>query len=393
MCVFDAIRVYCSQWLTGVPAASLTCPEARHSWTASAGEPSIDSALGCLGVFTVNSAARGRGLRGVAANRLMPLLMVLALGACQAGSSSSLPVTSPAAALPSPANLQAVEYDVRETLILVNEGKGQPSKQNVWVALVRDLPPYQAVRAAEITPSSHRLITDELGNRYAEFDLHDMPPGSTVTLQLTYRVEVYEMVSDLADCRGELPAEFIEAELHVESNNPQIVELSQHLAAGGQTACDQVRAFYDYVGNHLVYSYNGADWGAQAALGEMGADCTEYASLMIALSRAAGIPARYLEGLWVRGDESENAARTEHAWLEVYLPGSGWTPMDPTLGRSSVSREEYFAHLPPDHIVVTVGRNPSTLRGSSYWTHLYWPGNSTQIRVASFDWQVRAVTE
>jgi transglutaminase-like putative cysteine protease len=242
----------------------------------------------------------------------------------------------------------------------------------------------------EITPQDYRLITDEFGNRYAEFDLSDVAPGTSVQLELAYRVAVHEPIYDLTDCSGEMPAEFTQAELHVESENVQIVELSKELSEGKDTVCEQVRAFYDYVGNHLVYSYNGADWGAQAALGEMGADCTEYASLMMALSRAAGIPARYVAGLWARGETAPDDARTEHAWLEVYLPGVGWTPMDPTLGRSSVNREAYFAHLPPDHISVTIGRNPSTLRGSSYWTHLYWPGKSTEIRVKGFEWEVVA---
>ncbi|MCL7452880.1 MAG: transglutaminase-like domain-containing protein, partial [Anaerolineae bacterium] len=239
----------------------------------------------------------------------------------------------------------------------------------------------------------YRLISDEYGNRYAEFDLSDIPPGSTVEIRLDYRLTVHELAYDLSGCTGDLPREFTQAELHVESRNPQIVELSQALSEGKGSACEQVRAFYDYVGNNLVYSFNGADWGAQAALGEMGADCTEYASLMMALSRAAGIPARYLEGVWAGGAAGEEGGRTEHSWLEAYLPGVGWVPMDPTLGRSSVSREAYFAHLPPDHIIVTVGRNPSTLRGASYWTHLYWPGKSTQIRVDDFQWLIEPAGE
>jgi transglutaminase-like putative cysteine protease len=120
----------------------------------------------------------------------------------------------------------------------------------------------------------------------------------------------------------------------------------------------------------------------------MGADCTEYASLMIALCRASGIPARYVKGLAVPGEEAKDIARTEHAWLEVHLPGSGWVPMDPTMGRAPVRRQEYFARLPPNHIIVSLGRSPSTLRGASYWTHLYWPGNSTEIRVEEFVWNI-----
>jgi transglutaminase-like putative cysteine protease len=329
----------------------------------------------------------------------LPLLLAALLCACQgtpaptptlpAGSAVPLPGTGTP---PSPRILEGMEYDVRASLTLVNEGPGQPSKQNLWMALIRDLPPYQSVRSIEITPTTYTLITDEYGNRHAEFDLSDMAPGSTIPIQVAYRVAVHEPAFDLSDCRGsmpgDMPGEFTQAELHVESNNVQVVELSRELSEGKDTVCDQVRAFYDYVGNSLVYSYNGADWGAQAALGEMGADCTEYASLMMALARAAGIPARYFEGLWAGGEAAPMDARTEHAWLEVYLPGAGWVPMDPTLGRSSVSREEHFAHLPPDHIVVTMGRNPSTLRGASYWSHIYWPGTSTTIRVEDFRWKV-----
>ena len=325
--------------------------------------------------------------------RLLALLLAVVLCGCQSQPGSTPTVSSASEEPAAPAILQSVEYEVRETLTLVNRGAGRPSKQNLWVALIRDLPPYQTVRSREITPNDYQLITDEYGNQYAEFDLGDMASGETIQIELEYQVALHELAYDLADCTGEMPDVYTQAELHVESDNVQIVELSQELSEGKDTACEQVRAFYDYVGNNLVYSYNGQDWGAQAALGEMGADCTEYASLMMALSRAAGIPARYLEGLWAGGETSQDGARTEHAWLEVYLPGAGWTPMDPTLGRSSIGREEYFAHLPPDHIVVTVGRHPSTLRGASYFTHLYWPGKSTEIRVEGFEWEIAPVGE
>ncbi len=323
--------------------------------------------------------------------QLLPLVLLFILCGCRSEASEQLPAL-PSAALGRESScssaLQTVEYEVQENLTVVNNGPGRPSKQNLWIALIQDSPPYQTVHSMEISPSRYQLITDEYGNQYAEFDLADISPGTTIPVQIRYRVTVNELACDLTNCEGEIPDIFNRPELHIESNNVQIVQLAQQLSEGTQTACEQVRAFYDYIGNNLVYSYNGADWGAQAALGEMGADCTEYASLMIALSRASGIPARYVEGLRVVGEEVQDDARTEHAWLEVYLPGIGWTPMDPTLGRSSLSRDKYFARMTPDHLIVTVGRNPSTLRGSSYWTHLYWPGNSTVIQVQDFHWEI-----
>ncbi len=280
------------------------------------------------------------------------------------------------------------DYMVHQRITLANAGTDRPQKQNLWVALIRDFEPYQRVRRREISPDTYVLVNDEYGNLYAEFDLSDHPPGTTIEVEIETRVVVYEVAYKWSQCEGPMLDDFVRPELHIESLNPQIVALSDELSAGKDTVCEQVRAFYDYVGDELVYSYNRDDWGAQATFGAMGADCTEYASLTIALSRAAGIPARYIAGLrYLPQDEIGNVP-DEHAWLEAYFPGIGWVAMDPTLGRSASQRVRYFAHHTGDHIIVTLGRNPSTLRGASYWSHLYWPGNSTQIRVQDAGWDI-----
>ena len=284
------------------------------------------------------------------------------------------------------------EYVVHQQLALINEGSGRPEKQNIWIALIRNFPPYQDVASMEISPKDYELVVDEYGNHYAEFDFSRQPAGTTQTVMIDYRIVVNELAYDLSICQGELLDDFIQPELHIESVNPQIMALASELSLGKGTVCQQVRSFYDYIGNELVYTSNGENWGAQAALGPMGADCTEYTSLLVALSRAQGIPARYFEGLLYLDKETDAIAKIEHAWPDVYLPGVGWVAMDPTLGRILVNRETYFAHYTPDHIIVTMGVNPSVLRGSNYWTHLYWPGDSTKIRVAG-EWKIELINE
>jgi len=284
------------------------------------------------------------------------------------------------------------EYVVHQQLTIVNEGPGQPEKQDLWVALIRDFPPYQKVQSMEITPKTYTPVVDELGNQYAEFDFSGQPAGSTKTVDLDYKVTVNELAYDLSDCQGDLPKIDVNPELHIESDNPQIVTLAKNLSRGKDTVCGQVRAFYNYIGDNLVYTFNGANWGAQAALGPMGADCTEYADLLVALSRAKGIPARYFEGLLFLENGPDTATKTEHSWADVYMPSAGWVAMDPTLGRLPAKREDYFAHYSPDHIIITLGASPSVLRGSSYWTHLYWPGNSTSIRVTG-EWKIDPSTK
>jgi transglutaminase-like putative cysteine protease len=284
------------------------------------------------------------------------------------------------------------EYVVHLRVTLANEGAGQPEKQNIWIALIRDFPPYQDVPSIDISPNDYELVVDEYGNQYAEFDFSRQPAGTTQTIKIDYQVVVNELSYDLSVCQGNLVDDFIQPELHIESANPQIVALADKLSQGKSTVCQQVQAFYDYIGNELVYTSNGENWGAQAALGPMGADCTEYTSLLVALSRAQGIPARYFEGLLYLDTGTSAIAKTEHAWPDVFLPSVGWTALDPTLGRIPANHDTYYAHYTPDHIIVTMGVNPSVLRGSSYWTHLYWPGNSTKIRVEG-EWKIELIDE
>lgn len=338
---------------------------------------------------------------------LVPWLWTLALilAACQSGNTASMAgkslqstqadgLSSGAADLPAAVSvLESREYEIREHFLIKNHGPGSPSKHNLWAALIQDLPPYQEVLERSVSAQNFRTFEDEYGNLIAEFDLSGLPPGKSARVEIHYKVKVNRLAYDLAQCEGNLPSWYTSPELYIESNNPQIRSLATQLAQGKSTPCEQARAFYDYIGDNLVYTFNGTDWGAQAALGEMGADCSEYASLMAALSRAAGIPARYLEGVLFLEPETADLARREHAWLEIYLPNIGWAPVDPTLGRSLGLREKYFAANSPDHIVVTRGRNPSALRGGSYYTHIYWPGPSAVIKIEDFGWDIAPVED
>ena len=106
------------------------------------------------------------------------------------------------------------EYVVHQHLRLVNEGSGEPEKQNIWVALIRDFTPYQNVLSMTVSPSDYALVVDEYGNHYAEFDFSGQPAGTTQTVKIDYRVVVNELAYDLSTCQGELPQEFIQPELH-----------------------------------------------------------------------------------------------------------------------------------------------------------------------------------
>ena len=61
--------------------------------------------------------------------------------------------------------------------------------------------------------------------------------------------------------------------------------------------------------------------------------CVHFASAATVLLRAAGIPARYVEGYTVTTDGSQTTVvreRMAHAWVEYYVAHIGWVILDPT---------------------------------------------------------------
>lgn len=87
--------------------------------------------------------------------------------------------------------------------------------------------------------------------------------------------------------------------------------------------------------------------------------CDYYATTMVVLARAAGLPARLAVG-YVAGtydDESETytvTAAEAHSWPEVYFAGYGWIPFEPTAGRPALEREVPVEPTPQREPDVTV---------------------------------------
>ncbi len=61
--------------------------------------------------------------------------------------------------------------------------------------------------------------------------------------------------------------------------------------------------------------------------------CEQYASAMAVMARYAGLPARVAIG-YTKGQQKHGywsiSTRDAHAWVEIFFPGVGWVPWDPT---------------------------------------------------------------
>jgi transglutaminase-like putative cysteine protease len=213
------------------------------------------------------------------------------------------------------------------------------------------LPPatnYQSVEIDSITPRPKDVTLDKDGNWLAQFEL---APSAKVDVQVQGKAKVTNHPSPV-DLSLQQRADYTKEEKYWESNNPQIKSLARKLRTP--------QAIYDYVVKNLHYDFNRVTTneprlGANGALkNPSSAVCLEFTDLFIALSRAAGIPAREINGF----ANTENSKQRPlsliqdvlHAWPEYYDDQrKAWIMVDPTWGNTT-GGTDYFSVFDFDHL-------------------------------------------
>jgi transglutaminase-like putative cysteine protease len=173
------------------------------------------------------------------------------------------------------------------------------------------------------------------------------------------------------------PADVAQNFLQLPGNEPPIIaETAEHIQRdyNTETPYDTARAVERYLvyDGGFVYnldvSYRRADKAIEEFLGD-GREgfCTQFATSMALLLREQGIPARVVYGA-TTGREAGSGeyvvtGSNMHTWVEVYFPGVGWYPFDPTPGFSMPSTMEENAPRPeiPNTGQQGLGSDPNAL--------------------------------
>jgi transglutaminase-like putative cysteine protease len=124
----------------------------------------------------------------------------------------------------------------------------------------------------------------------------------------------------------------------------QLNQIAELLASKSPTSFGQVITVNSWVSSRLQYQESPVTRSAIEALVDRAGDCGEFTTVMVALLRAMGIPARRATGRLYDFD-----TLSAHAWVEVGLPKrSGemhWFVADPTFAGTTASEEEKAAYV------------------------------------------------
>ena len=205
------------------------------------------------------------------------------------------------------------------------------------------LPPntnYQNVYINNITPKPNNVTQDKDGNWIAQFKLMsvqkmDVHVDGTTDVSLTPKPITLSAEERKA---------YTQEAKYWETSSDKIRELADELRTPD--------AIYAYVVNTLKYDFKRVTQ-EKPRLGALGAFknpssavCREYTDLFIAIARAAGIPAREVDGYAYTDNARQKPLSQEkdvlHVWPEYYDSQRGtWVMVDPTWG-STTGGVDYF---------------------------------------------------
>lgn len=230
------------------------------------------------------------------------------------------------------------------------------------------LPPdteYQDVIFQRLDPKPINVTLDEDGNYLAWYRLNR---NQKIDIKLIGSAKLYTY-SKIANpsLPDSLKEKYTKSDKYWEKDNPQIKSKLTEILGDSppENNLEKAGLIYHYVVDSLKYdssrlSNNIERLGAVTALNNPNsAVCMEFTDLFIALSRAAGIPARELNGFAYSSNSTLRPLSLSrdilHSWPEIWDDKKGWIMVDPTW-ENTTGGVDYFNKLDLNHFVfVTKG--------------------------------------
>ncbi len=250
---------------------------------------------------------------------------------------------------------------------------------DVYLAVPQDLSNQDLLGPAAFDPAATDMSTDKWGQMVAHFRFENLAPTEFATVRMLASAKMYETryfvfpdkVGSLADIPEPIRELYLVDDDKFSLENA-VIQQAVKKAVGDETNPYWIgRKIFNHLIANMEYELAGG-WNVAPAVLERGnGSCSEYSFVYIAMCRAAGLPARYAGSIVVRGDDA-SYDEVFHRWVEIYLPGYGWLPVDPSRGdrKWPAEQADSFGSLSNTVLITTVGGG-----GSEY---LEWGYNAAE---------------
>jgi len=228
----------------------------------------------------------------------------------------------------------------------------------LWMALPVNCGTQQNVSVISINPEPDQIIlAPEACTQICYWDFNNsLPLNSTITIvqNLSFTANPFTTPIDSSkigayNFSSSLFEEYTKPSQRVESDDPAIVAMAKTVVGNETNPYKKADLIYGWIVKNITYEVQEQELGARYAFYNRKGDCTEFATLFVAMCRSQGIPSRLVHGYLYSSDISAG-----HMWAEFYLPPYGWVPADPTGDHTTKSRF-FFGRLGSNVLTLSKG--------------------------------------
>jgi hypothetical protein len=278
-----------------------------------------------------------------------------------------------------------------------SSGLGKLKVLNVFLAIPEQLN-QQNILSINFSPDRYSEKQDRWNQNFAHFTYENRDSGKEIVTIMEIEAEISEIsyfiypdnCGTLTDIPQNVRKLYAQDGSKYLLDDKYIQDLARDIVGDEKNPYWIARKIFDYVRNHLEYKLEGGWNVAPFVLKRGTGSCSEYTFSFIALCRAAGLPARYVGSIVVRGDDA-SLDEVFHRWPEVYLPNYGWIPIDPQGGDKQSPRDRILniGHLSNRFLITTQGGGDSEYLGWYYNSHeTYQADPKVEVNIENFgDWE------
>lgn len=199
---------------------------------------------------------------------------------------------------------QTIVTPINQTIINDTTAKNQSTSDIIFDDMNISLNLFKAA----VTPLN--IITPE-----SEAAAGD-PTNTNGTLNQTGELPPIKVRLSLTKC--------LKSTADAQSNDPRIKALAKKITKGATSKYEKAVRIFNWVRDNIDYSfYYNTKYGAVKTLKKKTGNCVDMSHLLVALSRAAGIPARYIHVT----AEFASGHVYGHVFVQVYIKGK-WYNLD-----------------------------------------------------------------
>jgi len=201
----------------------------------------------------------------------------------------------------------------------------------------------QEVLEQELVITGHpevQTFMDYWGNKTGTFNL--MPPHREMVINSRLKVLTsghdelrINFLGNFQDLMGEKKGNMKMLELskpdaiHAQSI---ILEIAGLMLSPDDSVAISIKNCSDYIFAHFSYikGITNTDTTIDEILEKRAGVCQDFSHLLLQILRTMEIPSRYVSGYICPHRSGLRGEGATHAWVEAWIPGSGWTGIDPT---------------------------------------------------------------